>query len=75
MAAKVFTADVKSPSTFSTQKRWSDGRTVDAATATLLKAVTVGESVADVLDILSSAVGTGDRVTANSIGQATSVKH
>ena len=68
-----FTANVKDPSEFSPQKRWSNGAAIGATALAALGTLAATDPVADALDELSKAVHAERTVTTNSIGKATSV--
>lgn len=72
MAAENYTAVVKPASTFSLSKRNNSSYKLDAAAVTALGAVTTANTVADVLDILSTVTRDLHEVAPNQIGYATS---
>ncbi len=68
-----YTADVKDPSMFSPQKRWSNGAAIGAGPLAAITALTATGTVSDALDELSKSVNAERTVTTRSIGKATSV--
>lgn len=74
MTAQVFTADIKDRSAYYDSDGYGD-IAIDATADTALGAVTTGDSVRTVLDILSANVGRNRVTTASSTGYATSTKY
>ena len=72
MTAEVFTAVVRPASTFSTSKKNRGNAPSGSAGATALAALTATSTVADALDILSTATKTDYVVAPNQMGNATS---
>lgn len=68
-----FTANVKNPSAFSPQKRWSNGSAIGTAPLAAIALLTATGKVSDALDELSKSVHAERTVTTRSIGKATSV--
>ena len=74
MTAETFTAVVRPPSTFSTERKKGGSYPLTAAAVTALGAVTTASTVNDVLAILSQVTHDQHEVAPNQIGFATSVE-
>jgi hypothetical protein len=72
MTAETFTAVVREPSGFSTEKKKRGADALDATALTALGALTTGATASDVLDILSANQKRAHVVAAGQIGKATS---
>ena len=67
-----YTAVVRSPSGFSTEKKKRGADVLDATALTALDDLTAGATASDVLDILSANQHRAHVVTASGIGKASS---
>ena len=73
MTAETFTATVRPASTYSLEKYHRGSAPIGATALASLKALSATSTVADALDILSSATKDDYVVDANQMGRATSV--
>jgi len=74
MTAETFTAVVRPASTFSLDKKNRGNAPIGSTGATALAALTATSTVAEALDILSTATKADYVVDANQMGNATSVE-
>ena len=74
MTAETFTAVVRPPSTFSTERKKGGSYKLDATAVAALGALTTASTVSDVLAICSQVTKDLHEVAPNQIGFATSVE-
>lgn len=73
MTAETFTASVKQPSVFSTEKKKGGNYNLTAGAVTVLAGLTTSNTVSDVLDVLSTVVEDSHPVSASVTGKAESI--